>query len=267
MKALVLTFDKYRQITEHMIRQYEKIWPDHPFQFHIPYQSVTGLNNSKRIFTKSSKNIKKTVLNLLRNIDDEEWVYWCIDDKYPIEFSLPKIKQIYQWISNLDSNEISGVLFCRCRNLLKSRYLTGSSILDSNANSYLERNSFEQIWIHQFVRAKVIRYLFKSFPDGIIQAKMMDRYKSNVQLPDSMKLYVTEENLAVFGESTSRGYITQNCYASMVQNNITLPDWHQTTNNIKILMGTLPSEPSSNDVNQVLFSKIKKIISKSIFKR
>jgi hypothetical protein len=33
MKAIVLTCDRYRALTEHMIRKYEELWPDHPFVF------------------------------------------------------------------------------------------------------------------------------------------------------------------------------------------------------------------------------------------
>src|SRR5438046_9676836 len=42
MKAIVLTCDRFRAITEHMIRQYETLWPDHPFVFRVPYQNLRG---------------------------------------------------------------------------------------------------------------------------------------------------------------------------------------------------------------------------------
>src|SRR5437016_2587497 len=42
MKAIVLTCDRYRAVTEHMILQYEKLWPDHPFVFRVPYQKLQG---------------------------------------------------------------------------------------------------------------------------------------------------------------------------------------------------------------------------------
>ncbi len=38
MKAIVLTFDKYMIFTDHMILTYQKLWPNNPFIFKIPYQ-------------------------------------------------------------------------------------------------------------------------------------------------------------------------------------------------------------------------------------
>ena len=42
IKAIVLTWDRSRAITDHMILQYERLWPDHPFVFHIPFQNLPG---------------------------------------------------------------------------------------------------------------------------------------------------------------------------------------------------------------------------------
>jgi len=40
MKAIVLTCDKYRVLTEHMILKYDKLWSNHPFCFRIAYQDL-----------------------------------------------------------------------------------------------------------------------------------------------------------------------------------------------------------------------------------
>ena len=40
MKAIVLTFDRHRAITQHLMLQYQRLWPDHPFRFRIPYQHL-----------------------------------------------------------------------------------------------------------------------------------------------------------------------------------------------------------------------------------
>ncbi len=84
MKAIVLTCDRYRAITEHMILQYERSWPDHPFIFQIPYQDARGTDTTKTNYHKTPEDIKGTVLHLLADVDDEEWIYWCVDDKYPV---------------------------------------------------------------------------------------------------------------------------------------------------------------------------------------
>src|SRR5438552_19204862 len=91
IKAIVLTYDRYRVMTRHLIVQYERLWRDHPFVFHIPYQELGGVDSERIKYHTSPADIKGTVLHLLANIDDEEWIYWCVDDKYPIMLVTYKI--------------------------------------------------------------------------------------------------------------------------------------------------------------------------------
>ena len=128
-------------------------------------------------------------------------------------------------MSSGDEKDISGLLFCRCRGMLLEENLTGNKFIDAQGNEYLERKNYEQIWIHQYLKVKVLRHLFNSFPDKIPIAKAMDSLKNQVEKPNSHKLYVTLDNLAAFGESTSRGVITRNCFKSMNANNISIPSW------------------------------------------
>jgi hypothetical protein len=229
MKAIVLTYDKYRALTEHMIFKYQQLWPDHPFCFRIPYQYFKGENTPKCEYINCPVDIKGTVLTLLQDLDDDEWIYWCIDDKYPISLDLSRIEVVINWVINSSPAQCSGVLFCRIRDVLNGKALKQNwmgknvSLKDPFGNTYLLRKNYEQIWVHQFLRVKVIRHLFEELPDTIENAKVMDSLKYKVSLPESHYLFVTRENLAVFGESTSRGKLTQNCYESIVTNNLPLP--------------------------------------------
>src|SRR5437016_4718972 len=92
MKAIVLTYDRNRAVTEHMILKYEQLWPDHPFTFRIPYQELAGPANPRHEYIRTPPEIRPTVLQLIAGLDDNEWIYWCVDDKYPIELVLPKIR-------------------------------------------------------------------------------------------------------------------------------------------------------------------------------
>ncbi|MCK4895137.1 MAG: hypothetical protein KAT07_14275 [Calditrichia bacterium] len=230
MKAIVLTYDKYRALTEHMIFKYQQLWPDHPFYFRIPYQYLKGEDTSKCEYIHCSIDIKETVLTLLRDLDDDEWVYWCIDDKYPISLDLPRINVVMNWVLNSPPDQCSGMLFCRIRSVLNGKALRQDWIgrnvrlRDSFGNTYLLRKNYEQIWLHQFLRVKVIRHLFEKLPDTIENAKVMDSLKSKISLPKSHFLFVTKENLATFGESTSRGELTLNCYESIAENSLALPE-------------------------------------------
>ena len=57
MKAIVLTFDRHRAITQHLILQYERIWPDHPFRFRIPYQQLRGPDSERVEYVESPPEI------------------------------------------------------------------------------------------------------------------------------------------------------------------------------------------------------------------
>jgi hypothetical protein len=239
IKAIVLTCDRYRAITEHMIFQYDRLWPDHPFVFHVPYQELGGVDTERVKYLTAPSDIKGTVLHLLTEIDDEEWVYWCVDDKYPIQLVTDKIAGRISHA--MRSPEVDGLLFCRCRATLNNPKLTlyRRKVKNRFGDVYFERKAWFQIWIHQILRAKVLRYLFSHLPDHISTAKAMDDLKNDVPKLPEHRLFVTKENFAVFGESTRRGVITQNCYESMVAAGIELPEWFRHPDGEYVTLGKL----------------------------
>jgi hypothetical protein len=105
----VLTCDRDRAITRHMIYLVRPPWPDHPFIFHIPYQEVGGTDTKLVKYFLSPTDIRGTVLHLLAEIDDEEWIYWCVDDKYPIHLPTDKITILISHA--MRSPHIDGLLF------------------------------------------------------------------------------------------------------------------------------------------------------------
>ncbi len=239
IKTIVLTCDRYRAITEHMIFQYHRLWPDHPFVFHIPYQALGGADTERVKYFTAPSDIKGTVLRLLSEIDDEEWIYWCVDDKYPIQLPTDKIANLISHA--MRSLEVDGLLFCRCRATLDNPRLTlyPRKIKNPFGDVYLERKAWFQIWIHQILRAKVLRHLFTHLPNDIPSAKAMDELKNDVPKLPEHRLFVTKENFAVFGESTRAGLITQNCYESVVAAGIELPEWFRHPDGEYVTLGKL----------------------------
>jgi hypothetical protein len=239
IKTIVLTCDRYRAITEHMIFQYDRLWRDHPFVFHVPYQELGGVDTERVKYLVAPPDIKGTVLHLLTEIDDEDWVYWCVDDKYPIQLVTGKIASLISHATR--SPEVDGLLFCRCRATLDNPKLTlyPRKIKNPFGDVYLERKAWFQIWIHQILRAKVLRHLFTRLPDDIPSAKAMDELKNDVPKLPEHRLFVTKENFAVFGESTRRGVITQNCYESMIAAGIELPEWFRHPDGEYVTLGKL----------------------------
>src|SRR6266545_6450345 len=152
IKAIVLTCDRWRAITRHLILKYERVWPDHPFVFHVPYQELRGTDTDRIKYHAAPEDIKGTILHLLADIDDEEWIYWCVDDKYPIQLLADKIVGLISHA--MRSPEVSGLLFCRCGATLDNpqRALYRHQIKNPFGDVYLERKAWFQIWIHQLLR-------------------------------------------------------------------------------------------------------------------
>jgi hypothetical protein len=239
MKAIILTCDRYRAITEHMILKYNELWPDHPLTFRIPYQELQGPAGRDRAYVRTPAAIRETVLTLLMDLDENEWIYWCVDDKYPVALVLPKIRTVLADIH--DFPDASGLLFCRCKALLRraDETLFPDERQNSSGDIYLERRGWNQIWIHQLLRVKVLRYLFSQMPAEIASAKLMDHLKDEIPKPPDLRLYVTKDNFAVFGESTHKGTINQNCYDSIIKTDIRLPEWFRRPNGKQVINGKL----------------------------
>lgn len=245
MKAIVLTCDKYVNLVDHMIHTYQKIWPSNHFKFRIPYQNYPHFLHNKygdKIeLIRTKTEIKPTMQLLLDDIHDDEWVYWCIDDKYLIKIEEDKANKVYHWVKNISDPNVCGITFSRCRDLLKDKNLKikDGTFINNYGQIFFERRNFLQIWIHQFVRAKVLKTLFDSFPDKEFVPKEMDYFIQGKQVPPTQKMYVSEKNMVVFGESTTRGKLTQNCLQSLRKYELEVPiNFEQCEQ--KIIMGKLP---------------------------
>jgi hypothetical protein len=80
--------------------------------------------------------------------------------------------------------------------------------------------------MHQFIQVKVIRTMFKGFPDIIIRAALMDPMKNSLLKPINHKLFVTNSDYAHYEESTIGGVLTVNCLESLKSKGFKIPDWH-----------------------------------------
>src|SRR5207248_11432219 len=113
MKAIVLTFDRHRAITHHLMLRYQRLWPDHPFRFRIPYQQLRAKDTERAEYIESAPEIPATVLRLIEDMEVEEWFYWCSDDKYTIRLIVETVKELLNYA--FTASETSGLLLCRTR--------------------------------------------------------------------------------------------------------------------------------------------------------
>ena len=105
MYAIVLTYDRQIVCAELLYKKYMKLWNNCPLTFRIPYNSprsdsykyFKSKSNVELVETESS--IRETMCGLLNGIDDDEWVYWCMDDRYPYEISsVDALNSVYEFV-------------------------------------------------------------------------------------------------------------------------------------------------------------------------
>jgi hypothetical protein len=238
IKAIVLTYDRNHIITEHMIACYQKIWPDNPFVFHIPYQNPAICKPAdNKVYINTPDSFRQTVLGLLEGIPDDEWVYWCIDDKYPIKF----IKESYDLVIknlNLIPKTIASILLCRAAKLLLEEYVRDTHVPQLELE-VLERISLHQFWLHQFIRAKLLRRIFNSVPDNVETPRNMVQYTRSTKLYEFERLIVSKKNNIIFGESTAKGGLTENCRLSLKENGFPMPEFFTGRTSSSFLIGSL----------------------------
>jgi len=238
MKAIVLSYDKYHPLADNMIQSYEEIWPSNPFVFRVPYQKypkyLKDKYREKIELWETPSEIKPTVLSLLSDLRDDDWIYWCIDDKYLVTIDEPAANNIYKWITKITDEKVDGVLFCRCRGLLDDRNLReGTAVTTPTGEELIERVNYYQFWIHQFMRVRILRNLFSEFPDKHFTAIEMDAFTGQrAELPvkefnSDEKMYVSVRNMVRFGESTTGGKLTRNCRNSLLHRGMGVPSSFQ----------------------------------------
>ena len=266
MKALVLTFDKYKPFAQHMIMCYEEMWPNNPFTFRIPYQSDEVKEDYVQKFGKKVELIKSpsgivdTMFALSDDLDENEWVYWCMDDRYPIQIDIKEVEKCKDFILSDESTSISGLMFCNNPRiwLPENCYWNKYKICTSENQKYYRRKNYTMIWNHQFLRVKVVRTFFNLFPRVMKQAKEMDYIKDKALLPESHKLYMLDHNIAVYGESTNRGVMLKNCVESFHKKGLIIPEEFKTSEH-SIIKG---NNTRMYNVLYVLKMMMKRIIKK-----
>lgn len=223
MKAIVLTCQKYMPIAEHMIDRYDALWRDHPFVFRLPEGDASrsmAARHPGRIDVvptdegEQRGRFRAAVLGLLAGLDDDTWVWWCIDDKYITWVDASLASSLRDIVRSIDDPRVSGLCFTRVRQLAACGLATADRIA-IRGQTFLRRPDYSQIWLHQLLRVKVLRGLFDGFPDRIESAKAMDELHKKASLPDEHRLYVLDHTAITFGESTSRGRLTANCAESL----------------------------------------------------
>ena len=251
MKAVVLTCDKYMAFADHTIQTYENLWKNNNFVYRVPYNSnypefMKQKYGDKIEFVKTEFPIKATVLSLLEELDDNEWIYWCMDDRYLVRIKHKITQEIYELVKTIEDPNICSFLviavepyFHTDKYLKKDSKLLTKSGFAFYETIFTDSRRLMSCWRPQFIRVKVLRRLFESFPDYDFVAKEMNNFPKKKL--EGEKFYVPEQNLVVVGESTHRGELTENCASSFKKLGLEIPQNFKLTKKYMV-KGELPLE-------------------------
>ena len=104
MKGIVLSFDPHLEIANLLVETYNRFWPDSGFQFRIPFshRDPSTIFRAQNVeFIPTAPDIRTTMEDLLRDLPEHELVFWCIDDRYPIEIFEPTVlRAVHDFVSH-----------------------------------------------------------------------------------------------------------------------------------------------------------------------
>lgn len=227
MYAIVLTFDRQIPFAQLVIRSYSKLWKSHPFIFRVPYNEVFPDSLSARSDVElihTAKDIRSTMSNLLLGIDDDEFVFWTIDDRYPVQIrDFCGLERIVAFISenpaSVDEIKLTN----------HGREICGREV-QATFGSTQFRLQIEGkplgFYMHHFVRAKVLRKHFLGFelPDRYTIYQVTEKL---AQEKVTETILMPERSLIHFGEPCRRGKMTINALQDLRKYNIEVPNIEQ----------------------------------------
>ncbi len=241
MKAIVLTCDKYHEITNHMLETYFDIWPDNNMIFRIPWNKVfpkfiADKWGNKVEFIQTPHQFKPTITNLLAGIDDEEWIYWATDDTYLIKINREAANTARRLVDNLDSfnsgdndnKNIWSVMFYNGSYDAAFSTINYDQFIDYQGLRFCKKNKITYQWQHQFCRSKVIKTMFDcldepEFPKQLDHMQKEEKSKPFWNLIKKGTWLVTEHNQVIMAEPTTRGKLTKNGYESFLKYGLDIP--------------------------------------------
>lgn len=249
MKAIVQSCDKYHPMAEHMILKYQELWPTNPFTFRVPWNDTFPNNIVTRFNEKvepinTNVEFKKTFHGLTKDLDDDEWVFWCIDDKYPIELNEQVANQVVEFVSSIKDTDIVSICFHFVRSIkdqsLKFRDhpdpdKRGEQIKFQDLN-FLQHWRKNNNWLHQFFRVKALRefWSFINEPEKHVAYTMDHDIKEAPSITG--RYFVLDHNTCTYGESVWKGKFTKNCYTSFKEKDLLIPSCFEPSNPSNIII-------------------------------
>ncbi len=206
---MVLTFDAQIGFADLLVQRYDQLWPSHPFEFLIPYQDAggvpTSLNDNPRCrLVRAAGDIRSSMTALLDGVEDGDWVFWAIDDRYPIQVCEPdRLDQVTRAVMANEAPDIGAVRLLRWKENLS----TETVVLGGVEFRLQQPGDTRGFWIHQFVRAGVLREVFlnEDLPMVYSIRVLHAAYRARGRPRMSERILVPSQSLLYFAEPCTSG--------------------------------------------------------------
>lgn len=231
MKAIVLSFDKQAGFVELLYKKYAELWSDCPLSFRIPvnnretYSSYEYFKSKDNVeLIDSPIDIKSTMISLLAGLSDDEWVYWCIDDRFPIE--IKNVQILNSIVNDLESgrhNDLKGIKLFRWREALMD------NVVDLGGEKFQQQQprTLYGFWLHSFVKVSVLKEIFLSseLPEEYKITDITTVFYSKEFIASFENTVVPENDIVLMGEPCVDGEITTNGLEELKKYNCPIPDY------------------------------------------
>lgn len=230
MLGILLTYDDQLGLAELVHKSYAALWPDMPVHFRLPYNgSAKGpafeyLQAQERCeFVSCGKGIIETMHALLADVEDSDWVYWCIDDRYPTWVDTGRCAAALDALSQLpsDADELK---------LLHWKERLAGHAIDIGGERFLHQTPAERywgFWHHHPVRARVLRSVF--FRDEIMDPCTIAEINKAFKLSASQlflgKALVPATPMLALAEPLRYGRLTLNGLADLERLDCEIPPY------------------------------------------
>jgi len=213
IKAIVLSKDEHFPLVQLLVRKYNFLWPNHPLSFRIPYNHRSNIpseliaaNNVELVETPV--DILSAINNLLQGLDEEEWVYWCIADRYPVSISHPeRLTELTTQIMNNNLNHFDNIRLFRWKEDVNTQNHP-EKIMEGFVFTMGNKFGF---WHHQFMKVKMIQEIL--FFDKISKnynMRMLGQQINEKNHSQQWRIILPAQNTIKFNEPLINGRVTLN---------------------------------------------------------
>jgi hypothetical protein len=161
---------------------------------------------------------------LLAGCEDSDWVYWCIDDRYPFALREKQaLTAIYDAIRNGNLDDRPGVRMTRWRETLRTSQLRIGNVEFSDQRDA----GMWGFWHHQFLRAGILRRVFldNPLPRPFLIRDLNSHFHRVQPLEILNQVLVPEENIFDFAEPCWEGKLTANGVRDLVRYECRVPEY------------------------------------------